>query len=111
MCASYAGHFGMVPHFGTSNCAAGANLSRGMKVITTAQRIFISGQLDVISLPENYKKITSELSWTLMNFRLPWNKVSFEKFKVRPSQAMVLLSQITCFSSQHLRFTRRALQC
>lgn len=91
MCASCAGNFGMAPQFGASKVAAGANLSRGMKIITTAQRIFISGQLAVANLPENYKKITSELSWTLMNFRLPWNLSSYEKFKVRPLEWNVFL--------------------
>lgn len=61
-------------------CAAGAASAAAtaagtfymLHILSSLQYLYLAGRMNVASLPANFRQVTDSLSWTVLNFRGPW---------------------------------------
>lgn len=47
-------------------------MSGAVDMLNVGQKVFLTGQLAVENMPENYKAFADQLKWTMFDIKLPW---------------------------------------
>lgn len=65
---------------GTS--VTGGTISGAVDLLNVGQKVFLTGQLAVGDMPDNFKAFADQLKWTMFDIKLPWSSSDDENVKV-----------------------------
>ncbi|GMH43320.1 LOW QUALITY PROTEIN: hypothetical protein BSKO_11242 [Bryopsis sp. KO-2023] len=58
---------------GSGASAAGGTMNGAVDLLNVGQKVFLTGNLAVGNMPENYKAFAEQLKWTMFDIKLPWD--------------------------------------
>ena len=43
-----------------------------LHILSSLQYVYLAGRMNVANLPPNFRQVSDSLSWTVLDFRAPW---------------------------------------
>lgn len=64
--------FASMPAGATNAIAGSACTYYTLSLLSSLQFLYLAGRMNVANLPPNFRQVSDSLSWTVLNFRAPW---------------------------------------
>lgn len=56
-----------------------------LHILSSLQYLYLAGRMNVANLPANFRQVTDSLSWTVLNFRAPWETAHGNRVGQQPA--------------------------